>query len=110
MTFSAQDTRHMTSALALAREALFLTSPNPRVGCVIVGADDAVLGSGHTQRAGEGNEQLDEGEAVFGMCVFHWSSVVQHMPAAPLACAGCGCIAYPNGLQHGGAAGRDAFG
>ena len=44
MTFSAQDTLHMTSALALAREALFLTSPNPRVGCVIVGADGTVLG------------------------------------------------------------------
>jgi diaminohydroxyphosphoribosylaminopyrimidine deaminase/5-amino-6-(5-phosphoribosylamino)uracil reductase len=58
MTFSAQDTLHMTSALALAREALFLTSPNPRVGCVIVGADGAVLGSGHTQRAGQAHAEV----------------------------------------------------
>lgn len=58
MTFSAQDTLHMTSALALAREALFLTSPNPRVGCVIVGADGTVLGSGHTQRAGEAHAEV----------------------------------------------------
>jgi diaminohydroxyphosphoribosylaminopyrimidine deaminase / 5-amino-6-(5-phosphoribosylamino)uracil reductase len=58
MTFSAQDTLHMTSALALARGALFLTSPNPRVGCVIVDADGAVLGSGHTQRAGEAHAEV----------------------------------------------------
>ena len=58
MTFSAHDTRHMTSALALAREALFLTSPNPRVGCVIVGADGVVLGRGHTQRAGEAHAEV----------------------------------------------------
>jgi diaminohydroxyphosphoribosylaminopyrimidine deaminase / 5-amino-6-(5-phosphoribosylamino)uracil reductase len=58
MTFSAHDTLHMTSALALAREALFLTSPNPRVGCVIVGADGTVLGSGHTQRAGEAHAEV----------------------------------------------------
>jgi diaminohydroxyphosphoribosylaminopyrimidine deaminase/5-amino-6-(5-phosphoribosylamino)uracil reductase len=58
MTFSAQDTLHMTSALALAHEALFLTSPNPRVGCVIVGADGTVLGSGHTQRAGEAHAEV----------------------------------------------------
>jgi diaminohydroxyphosphoribosylaminopyrimidine deaminase/5-amino-6-(5-phosphoribosylamino)uracil reductase len=58
MSFSAQDTPHMLHALALAREALFLTSPNPRVGCVIVGADGAVLGSGHTQRAGEAHAEI----------------------------------------------------
>ena len=58
MSFSAQDTTHMTHALALARESLFLTSPNPRVGCVFVGTDGAVLGSGHTQRAGEAHAEV----------------------------------------------------
>jgi len=58
MNFSAHDITHMTSALALAREALFLTSPNPRVGCVIVSPDGAVLGSGHTQRAGEAHAEV----------------------------------------------------
>ena len=58
MSFSAQDITHMKHALSLAREALFLTSPNPRVGCVIVGADGAVLGSGHTQRAGEAHAEI----------------------------------------------------
>jgi len=42
----------MRHALALAEQAIGLTDPNPRVGCVIVGADGAVLGSGHTQEAG----------------------------------------------------------
>jgi diaminohydroxyphosphoribosylaminopyrimidine deaminase/5-amino-6-(5-phosphoribosylamino)uracil reductase len=39
-------------ALNLARQGLWLTSPNPRVGCVITAADGTVLGLGHTQRAG----------------------------------------------------------
>ena len=42
----------MHRALALARQALWLTSPNPRVGCVITAPDGTVLGEGHTQRAG----------------------------------------------------------
>jgi diaminohydroxyphosphoribosylaminopyrimidine deaminase/5-amino-6-(5-phosphoribosylamino)uracil reductase len=42
----------MNLALSLARQALWLTSPNPRVGCVITAADGTVLGQGHTQRAG----------------------------------------------------------
>jgi diaminohydroxyphosphoribosylaminopyrimidine deaminase/5-amino-6-(5-phosphoribosylamino)uracil reductase len=59
MSFSSLDTPHMTHALALAREAMFLTSPNPRVGCVIVSADGSkVLGSGHTQRAGEAHAEV----------------------------------------------------
>jgi diaminohydroxyphosphoribosylaminopyrimidine deaminase/5-amino-6-(5-phosphoribosylamino)uracil reductase len=42
----------MNLALSLARQGLWLTSPNPRVGCVITAADGTVLGQGHTQRAG----------------------------------------------------------
>ena len=42
----------MHRALALAHQALWLTSPNPRVGCVITAPDGTVLGEGHTQRAG----------------------------------------------------------
>jgi len=42
----------MHHALELAKQALWLTSPNPRVGCVITAADGRVLGEGHTQRAG----------------------------------------------------------
>lgn len=42
----------MDLALAAARQALFITSPNPRVGCVIAAPDGQVLGVGHTQQAG----------------------------------------------------------
>jgi diaminohydroxyphosphoribosylaminopyrimidine deaminase/5-amino-6-(5-phosphoribosylamino)uracil reductase len=42
----------MRQALALAGQAVGLSEPNPRVGCVLVGAGGAVLGQGHTQRAG----------------------------------------------------------
>jgi diaminohydroxyphosphoribosylaminopyrimidine deaminase/5-amino-6-(5-phosphoribosylamino)uracil reductase len=39
-------------ALQLAHQALWLTSPNPRVGCVITQPDGTLLGEGYTQRAG----------------------------------------------------------
>lgn len=42
----------MQRALVLAHQALWLTSPNPRVGCVITAPDGTLLGEGHTQRAG----------------------------------------------------------
>ena len=34
--FDAQDHRYMARALRLAAQGLFSTSPNPRVGCVLV--------------------------------------------------------------------------
>ena len=58
MNVSDLDLRHMTRALALAEQALFLTSPNPRVGCVLVGRDGTVIGEGHTQRAGEAHAEI----------------------------------------------------
>jgi len=42
----------MREALALAAHAVGLSDPNPRVGCVIVGADGRIAGRGHTQEAG----------------------------------------------------------
>ena len=47
-----QETSPLNRALNLASQALWLTSPNPRVGCVITATDGTVLGEGHTQRAG----------------------------------------------------------
>lgn len=42
----------MEQALNSAAQSLFLTSPNPRVGCVLVSSDGRLLGLGHTQQAG----------------------------------------------------------
>ncbi|QPR34981.1 bifunctional diaminohydroxyphosphoribosylaminopyrimidine deaminase/5-amino-6-(5-phosphoribosylamino)uracil reductase RibD [Delftia acidovorans] len=42
----------MAQAIGLATQALFITSPNPRVGCVIVDSRGQLLGQGSTQRAG----------------------------------------------------------
>lgn len=44
--------RWMREALALAEQAIGLSEPNPRVGCLIVADDGTVLGRGHTQQAG----------------------------------------------------------
>jgi diaminohydroxyphosphoribosylaminopyrimidine deaminase / 5-amino-6-(5-phosphoribosylamino)uracil reductase len=56
VTFAADrtdDLRRLRQALALAAEAIGLSDPNPRVGCLIVAADGGrVIGRGHTQQAG----------------------------------------------------------
>ena len=51
MLFSDVDQRHMAQALALAERGLYGTTPNPRVGCVLV-RDGAVLAEGWHARAG----------------------------------------------------------
>jgi diaminohydroxyphosphoribosylaminopyrimidine deaminase / 5-amino-6-(5-phosphoribosylamino)uracil reductase len=52
-------TAHMQQALTLARQAVGLSEPNPRVGCVIVSAaGDLVLGQGHTQAAGDAHAEI----------------------------------------------------
>jgi diaminohydroxyphosphoribosylaminopyrimidine deaminase/5-amino-6-(5-phosphoribosylamino)uracil reductase len=48
---SAADHLHMARALQLAARGLFTTSPNPRVGCVIV-KDGCIVGEGWHERAG----------------------------------------------------------
>ena len=58
MPFSPQDSSHMAQALALAEQAMFITSPNPRVGCVITSPDGCVLGQGHTQAAGQAHAEV----------------------------------------------------
>lgn len=46
------DEHHLADALVLASQAIGVSDPNPRVGCVLVGADGQVIGRGHTQQAG----------------------------------------------------------
>lgn len=55
--FSAADHDFMARALRLAERGLYSTSPNPRVGCVLV-RDGAVVGEGWHARAGEAHAEV----------------------------------------------------
>jgi diaminohydroxyphosphoribosylaminopyrimidine deaminase / 5-amino-6-(5-phosphoribosylamino)uracil reductase len=48
----------MRQALALAATARGKTFPNPLVGCVIVGANDDVVGQGYHPKAGEPHAEV----------------------------------------------------
>ncbi|KQW57620.1 bifunctional diaminohydroxyphosphoribosylaminopyrimidine deaminase/5-amino-6-(5-phosphoribosylamino)uracil reductase RibD [Variovorax sp. Root411] len=52
MTNANRIVKFMTQALDLARQAGPETDPNPRVGCVLVDANGAVIGQGRTQQVG----------------------------------------------------------
>ena len=56
--FSADDQRFMAQALRLAERGLLTTTPNPRVGCVIVAAG-AIAGEGWHHRAGGPHAEVD---------------------------------------------------
>lgn len=49
--YSAVDHQFMSEALALAQKALYLSNPNPRVGCAIV-KNGQIIGRGYTQKVG----------------------------------------------------------
>lgn len=51
------DLQGMALALEWAAKGLFITTPNPRVGCVIV-KDRRVIGAGHTQPAGQAHAEV----------------------------------------------------
>lgn len=55
--FSSADHEYMAQALRLAEKGLYTTSPNPRVGCVIV-RDGKVVGTGWHERAGEPHAEI----------------------------------------------------
>lgn len=52
-----QDSRWMANALHLAERGLYTTSPNPRVGCVLV-RDDKVVGEGWHRYAGKPHAEV----------------------------------------------------
>ncbi|AKJ28133.1 bifunctional diaminohydroxyphosphoribosylaminopyrimidine deaminase/5-amino-6-(5-phosphoribosylamino)uracil reductase RibD [Caldimonas brevitalea] len=51
-TDAVTDLRHMQQALALGRQALRFSAPNPAVGCVLVSPSGEIIGTGHTHLAG----------------------------------------------------------
>jgi diaminohydroxyphosphoribosylaminopyrimidine deaminase/5-amino-6-(5-phosphoribosylamino)uracil reductase len=63
----------MAQALRLAEQGMYSTSPNPRVGCVLV-ADEKMIGSGWHRRAGEPHAEvhalLEAGDRARGATAF----------------------------------------
>ena len=55
--YSAVDHQFMGEALAEAQKALYLSNPNPRVGCVIV-KDGEIIGRGFTQQVGAAHAEV----------------------------------------------------
>jgi diaminohydroxyphosphoribosylaminopyrimidine deaminase/5-amino-6-(5-phosphoribosylamino)uracil reductase len=55
--FTPTDHAHMAHALRLAERGLFTTTPNPRVGCVIV-RDGRVIAEGFHERAGSAHAEV----------------------------------------------------
>ena len=109
--------RHMAQALVLAAQSMTLTSPNPRVGCVIVDSDGRWLGQGHTQQAGGPHAEimalrdaLAQGHSVVGATAYVTLEPCSHQGRTgpccdALAAAGikkvCASIADPNPLVSG---------
>jgi diaminohydroxyphosphoribosylaminopyrimidine deaminase/5-amino-6-(5-phosphoribosylamino)uracil reductase len=56
--FTPADEHHMARALRLAARGLFTTTPNPRVGCVLV-RDGTVVAEGFHERAGEPHAEIN---------------------------------------------------
>lgn len=69
----AQDSVWMARALQLAERGLYTTSPNPRVGCVLV-KDGKIVGEGWHERAGEPHAEVHAlraaGEAARGTTAY----------------------------------------
>jgi len=57
MSFTAVDHGMMARALQLAERGLWTTTPNPRVGCVLV-RDGEIVGEGWHERAGEAHAEI----------------------------------------------------
>ncbi|MBC3880854.1 bifunctional diaminohydroxyphosphoribosylaminopyrimidine deaminase/5-amino-6-(5-phosphoribosylamino)uracil reductase RibD [Undibacterium sp. LX40W] len=57
MTFSTIDQEMMALALQEARRATMETSPNPKVGCVLLKGGE-IIGQGHTQKVGQAHAEV----------------------------------------------------
>lgn len=56
--YTSADHGYMARALQLAQRAMNITTPNPRVGCVLV-REGKIIGEGHTQPAGGNHAEIE---------------------------------------------------
>ena len=56
--FEANNFTFMARAIRLAKKGLYTTSPNPRVGCVIV-KDNNIIGEGYHQKSGQPHAEIN---------------------------------------------------
>ena len=83
------DEQAMSHALAWAAKGLFITTPNPRVGCVIL-KEGRIIGEGHTQPAGQPHAEIQalndaarKGEDVRGATVYVSLEPCSHFGRTP---------------------------
>ncbi|HTS23786.1 MAG TPA: bifunctional diaminohydroxyphosphoribosylaminopyrimidine deaminase/5-amino-6-(5-phosphoribosylamino)uracil reductase RibD [Casimicrobiaceae bacterium] len=123
--FDDRDREHMRCALELAARGLFTTTPNPRVGCVIV-RDGRVVGEGWHERAGGDHAEVraladavSRGETARGATLYVTLEPCNHFGRTPpcteaLIGAGIARVVFamqdPDSVAGGGAARLGAAG
>jgi diaminohydroxyphosphoribosylaminopyrimidine deaminase/5-amino-6-(5-phosphoribosylamino)uracil reductase len=84
-----EDEHWMSQAISLAKEGLYTTHPNPRVGCVIV-KDEKIVGKGFHFRAGEPHAEVhalrDAGDQAVGATAYVTLEPCSHFGRTPPCC------------------------